>query len=330
MSDMSVVTTVRGAIDPDDLGRTLVHEHFFFGYPGHDGDRTMWHYDEQEIVDVAGTVVDKMRAYGVRTMFDLTPNDCGRDVVLLKRISEQYDMHVVATSGYYYEGEGAASYFKFRSLFSDIVKELTELYVTELTEGVAGTGIRTGVMKVATSAGTITDYEKATIQAAAAAQQITGAPILTHTSHGTMGPEQARLLLDSGADPAKVVIGHMCERSHDIAYQLDVLRLGVGIAFDRIGGTRMFNDVTDDDRMDMVVNLMDRGFGDRIFLSHDSVNHWKGRDASGFHKLPGTENWGIHRIGEYIIPGLLERGLSQDDVDGLLNDNVKHLWKTGA
>ena len=324
---MSIVTTVRGAIDPDDLGRTLVHEHFFFGYPGHDGDRTMWTNGDASILESAEATVAKMRAYGISTMFDLTPNDCGRDVRLLKEISERFGIQVVATSGYYYEGEGAASYFTFRSLFTDIVKEITELFVTELTEGVAGTGIRTGVMKVATSAGEITEYERATIQAAAAAQQLTGAPILTHTSRGTMGPEQARLLLDSGADPSKVVIGHMCERSHDVDYQLAVLRQGVGIAFDRIGGNRMFNDVTDDDRLDMVVNLMERGFGDRIFLSHDSVNYWKGRDASGFHELPGAEHWGIHRIGEYIIPGLLERGCTAQDIDGLLVDNVAHLWK---
>jgi phosphotriesterase-related protein len=324
---MGVVTTVAGVIDPDDLGRSLVHEHFFFGYPGHEGDRTMWTYDEQAILDAARSVSRTTRAYGVRTVFDLTPSDCGRDVRLLKEISQRHDIQIVATSGYY---EGGASYLKFRSLFNDTVKELTELFVTELTDGVEGTGIRTGLLKVATGAGEITEYEKATFQAAAAAQQLTGTPIFTHTSQGTMGPEQARLLLEAGADPAKVVIGHMCERSHDVQYQLDVLKQGVGIAFDRIGGNRLFNDVTDDDRMDMVVNLMDRGFGDRIFLSHDSVNHWKGRDASAFQHVPGAEHWGIHRIGEYVIPSLLERGLSENDVDGLVRDNVQHLWKNGA
>jgi phosphotriesterase-related protein len=324
---MGVVATVQGAIDPDDLGRTLVHEHFFFGYPGHEGDRTMWTYDEQAILDGAGAMVARMQAYGIRTVFDLTPNDCGRDVRLLAEIAERHGIQVVATSGYY---EGGASYFRFRHLFGDIVKELTELFVTELTDGVQDTGIRTGILKVATGAGEITEYDRATMLAAAAAQQLTGAPILTHTSHGTMGPDQARLLLDAGADPAKVVIGHMCERSHDVQYQLEVLKQGVGIGFDRIGGNRLFNDVTDDDRMDMIVDLMERGFGDRIFLSHDAVDHWKGREASGFQKLAGTEHWGVHRMGEYIIPGLLQRGLSENDIDGLLADNVQHLWKSGA
>lgn len=327
---MSVVTTVRGAIDPDDLGRTLVHEHFVFGYPGHEGDRTMWAEREADVLADAGRAVEKVRAYGVRTVVDLTPNDCGRDVRRLAEISETYDIQVVATSGYYHEQEGAHAYFGMRRLFADVVAELTELFVTELTEGVEGTGIRTGVLKVATSPGRITLYEEATVRAAAAAQQVTGTPILSHTSRGTMGPELAALLLDAGADPAKVVIGHMCERARDVEYQLEVLRQGVGVAFDRIGGNGFFNEVTDDDRMDMIVNLMDRGYGDRIFLSHDSINHWKGRSFDGFHQLPGAEHWGIHRIGEHVIPGLLARGLSASDIDGLLDDNVKHLWKNGA
>ncbi len=320
------VTTVRGPLDPEALGRTLVHEHFTFGYPGYEGDRTMWREDRADVLARAGAAVSTMRAAGISAVLDLTPNDCGRDVVLLREVAERFDFTVVATSGYYYEGEGAPPYFSLRRLFSDIVAELTELFVTELTVGVAGTGIRTGAIKVASSRGKITEYEHAVMRAAAAAQRVTGAPILTHTSHGTMGPEQAALLLDAGADPAKVVIGHMCGRAKDVGYQLETLRHGVGVAFDRIGLNRMMNDITDEDRMDMVVDLIGRGFGDRVFLSHDSVNHWKGRDASGFHRLPGAEHWGIGRIGEHVVPGLLDRGLSVEDVDRLLVDNVKRLW----
>lgn len=323
---MTLVSTVRGPISPADLGRTLVHEHFAFGYPGTDGDRTMWTYDEDAVLASAAAAVEVARRSQFATIVDLTPNECLRDPVLLRRIAQDNDVNVVCSTGYYYEGEGAPAYFRFRSLFADITAELTELFVTELTEGIAGTGIRAGVMKVGTSEGVITPYEECVLRAAARAQQVTGAPIITHTSAGTMGPEQAKLLLDAGADPAKVVIGHMCGNAKDHNYQLATLRYGVGIGYDRIGGNRMFNDVTDDDRMDAVVTLMDQGYAGRIFLSHDSVNHWYGRDVRGFYDLPGTEHWDIGRIGSYIIPGLLARGCSMADVDGLLVDNVKNLW----
>ncbi|NTW38723.1 MAG: phosphotriesterase-related protein [Cellulomonadaceae bacterium] len=323
---MTQVNTVRGPISVDDLGPTSIHEHFAFGYPGSDGDRTMWTYDQAQILARATEMAADLRSSGLRTVFDLTPNDCGRDPVLLRTVAEENDLTIVCSTGYYYEGEGAPSYFKFRSIFADVTAELTDLMVTELTEGIAGTGIKAGVMKVGTSEGVITDYETCILKAAAAAQQVTGAPIITHTSGGTMGPQQARLLLDAGADPAKVVIGHMCGNVADTTYQLATLRYGVGVGFDRIGLNKMFNDVTDDDRMDAVVSLMDLGYSARIFLAHDAVNHWYGRSVQGFYDLPGAEHWSTRRLGEYIVPGLLARGCSQADVDGLLTANVRSLW----
>lgn len=323
------VTTVTGPVAPADLGRALVHEHFSFGYPGCEADRTMWptHRNSEDAVMAAvADAVSRVREYGVTTVIDLTPNDCGRDVELLRRISREHDLQIVCATGLYHEGDGASGYFSFRRLYTDIAAELTELFVAELTEGVAGTGIRAGVIKVATSAGTITEYEQAVITAAARAQQATGAPIITHTSHGTMGPEQARALLAAGADPAKVVVGHMCGNL-DRDYQLATLATGVRIAYDRIGCNRMFNDITDDDRIESIVALAGLGHLGRIVLSHDWVAHWQGRSAQGFHDLPGARHWSPSRIGEHIVPGLLARGLGEDEVDRLLVGNVRSLWE---
>jgi phosphotriesterase-related protein len=141
-----------------------------------------------------------------------------------------------------------------------------------------------------------------------------------------MGPDQARVLVESGADPAKVVIGHMCGNARDLDYQLATLKYGVGIGFDRIGLNNMFNDITDEVRMDTIMALVERGYRDRIFLSQDSVNNWLGRSAEGFYDLPGTEHWKISRVGEHILPGLKQRGLAESDLDQLLVGNIARLW----
>ncbi len=324
---MATVPTTRGGIAPERLGRTLMHEHFQFGYPGCDGDRTMWSYHGADVLTAAAKAIGGARAAGITTIIDATPNDCGRDPVLLRTIAQQNDLNVICATGYYYEGEGAPAYFKFRSVFADVVAEIAELMQIELTVGIAGTGIRAGVIKVGTSEGRITSYEECLLRAAARAQQATAAPIITHTQAGTMGPEQARLLVEAGADPARVIVGHMCGAARDLDYQRATLRYGVGIGFDRIGLNRMSNDITDDTRLDAVTALTDEGYGDRIFLSHDSVNYWLGRDASGFHELPGTADWDMARIGAYLIPALLARGWSERDIDRLLVDNVRRLWE---
>lgn len=323
---MALVNTVRGPVSPVELGRTLMHEHFRFGYAGCEGDRTMWSDDREAQLGHAAAAIAASRRSGIQTVFDVTPNDCGRDPLFLRQVAERNDFNIVCATGYYYEGEGAPAYFRFRSMFADITAELAELMRVELTEGIDGTGIKAGVIKVGTSDGHITEYERCLLRAAARAQQDTGAPIITHTQAGTMGPEQARILVEAEADPAKVIIGHMCGNAKDLDYQLATLDYGVGIGFDRIGLNRMFNDITDDDRMDTIVALIERGYGGRLFLSQDSVNCWLGRDATGFTGLPAAEHWQISRIGEYIIPGLRDRGCSSADIDGLLVDNIRHLW----
>jgi len=304
-----------------------MHEHMVFGYPGFEGDKTMWAKSHDELMEAAGRDVEAAKAYGVHTFFDATPNDCGRDPVLLRDIAQTHDVNIVCSTAYYYEGEGAPAYFKFRSLFTDIVSEIADLMVTELTDGIAGTGIKAGVIKLGTSENVITPYEQAITKAAARAQQATGAPIITHTQAGTMGPDQARLLVEAGADPAKTIIGHMCGRAGDLDYQKATLAYGVGIGFDRIGGNNLFSDITDDIRMDAIAALIKAGYRKRIFLSHDYVANWLGRDASGFYNLPGAKYWNTSRIGAYILPGLAARGLSVDDIDAMMVINIARLWE---
>ena len=91
------------------------------------------------------------------------------------------------------------------------------MMATELTEGIEGTGIKAGVIKLASSEGRIAPMEEILFKAAARAQKETGCAIITHTQKGTMGPEQAELLISCGADPNKIAIGHMCG-STDIDY----------------------------------------------------------------------------------------------------------------
>ncbi|WP_062204466.1 phosphotriesterase family protein [Demequina salsinemoris] len=324
---MTTVNTVLGPVEAASLGRTLFHEHLVFGYAGHEGDRSMWDYDEDAIVAKGVASLRSIKEQGFSTIFEATPNDSGRDPLLMKRIAEETGFNVICATGYYKEHHGGSAYFDMRRIFTDTVAEMADLFIKELTEGIRDTGVKAGVMKVATGHSGITDYEHAVISAAARAQQATGAPIITHTEDGTAAPEQARALIDAGADPSKVVVGHMCGNAKNLDYQLAVLETGVGIGFDRTGGNRLFNDITDDDRIDMAVTLAERGYLNRIFWSQDSIANWLGRSWDGFYALPGAKDWKITRIGDYIVPGLLGRGLTEADIDQLLVNNIRSLWE---
>lgn len=116
---MTRVKTVTGPVDASQLGKTLVHEHFAFGYPGFAGDLTLGTPDRETVLQVGTGVAARVQAHGVKTVIDVTPNDCGRDPELLREISERTEVQIVCATGFYYEGEGAPAYFKFRSAFGD-------------------------------------------------------------------------------------------------------------------------------------------------------------------------------------------------------------------
>lgn len=73
----TMVNTVIGPVSSDDLGKTLVHEHFMFGYPGYQVDVRFGKYAREGAVQIGIEVAGKAKAYGVKTIVDATPNECG-------------------------------------------------------------------------------------------------------------------------------------------------------------------------------------------------------------------------------------------------------------
>ncbi|MFT9597621.1 phosphotriesterase family protein, partial [Mesobacillus sp.] len=273
---MGMINTVTGPIKAEQLGKTLIHEHFIFGYPGFQGDVTLGAFNEESALEEAINIARFMQSFGVKTVVDPTPNECGRNPEFLKKISEATGLQIICATGYYYEGEGATPYFKFRQALGTAEEEIYQMFKKELTEGIANSGIRPGVIKLASSKDEITEYEKMFFRAGARVQQETGAVILTHTQEGTMGPEQVRLLIENGADPGKIIIGHMCGNT-DPEYHKQVLDQGVRIGLDRFGIQGMVGAPFDHERVQMLLALLNEGYEDQILLAHDTVNIWLGR-----------------------------------------------------
>lgn len=319
---MNHVNTVTGPSDPAKLGRTLMHEHFLFGFCGYQGDTTLGGFKEEEYTKDCIQAVEDARAYGIETIVDATTNECGRNVRFLKKISEMTGMRIICSTGYYYQAESAFAYWNFRSGFADIEQEIYEMMLTEVTDGIEGTDIRAGVIKLASSFNEITPTEEIFFKAAARVQKETGVPVITHTQQGTMGPQQAKLLIDNGADPSKIAIGHMCG-STDLDYHEAVLKQGVYINMDRFGlEGELFHTPTDEQRMDVIQALTEKGYGDKILLGHDSVNVNLGR---GLIMTPfmqdAMKDANIRTIGKKVIPGLKARGFDESGIERLLADN---------
>ncbi|KPV44417.1 phosphotriesterase family protein [Alicyclobacillus ferrooxydans] len=322
----NMVNTVTGPVPASDLGKTLMHEHFVFGYPGYQGDVTLGAFDHEEALNIGIGVAERLLAHGVKTVVDPTPNDCGRNPELLREISERTGLQIICATGYYYEGEGAPAYFKLRAGFGDIGEEVYEMFMTEITRGIAKTGIKPGVIKLGSSRGVITDYEQVFFRAAARAQKETGITIVTHTQDGTMGPDQADLLISEGGNPDRIVIGHM-DGNTDVAYHHETLKRGVTIGFDRFGLQIVNNCPMDYLRETVLIGLIGIGYGHKVVLSHDSVNCWCGRPFKMSEQAAALlSTWNPTHIFDDVLPVLEKAGITEAQLRQIFEENPRSVF----
>ncbi len=220
---VQLVNTVLGPIAPENLGVTLMHEHLIYGYPGWQDDSAAPPYNRNKAFEICCCMVGKAMAYGLKTktLVDATPNDGQRDPELYKMVADKTGINIICSTGLYTEEMGASAYLKVRRAvsggFPAITEEVCETFLKDITQGIGDTDVKAGVIKVATGRGEITPYEGMVLEEAVMAQKETGVPIITHTEDGTMEPQQADLLISLGADPGRIMIGHMCGNA-DIGY----------------------------------------------------------------------------------------------------------------
>jgi predicted metal-dependent phosphotriesterase family hydrolase len=300
------VRTVRGDVPPEALGMTLCHEHLFTrpSLRLQDGGDMVLD-DEQRSVDELAFFTQA----GGSGLIELTVPEFGRDVAALRRISEASGVHVVATTGHVSEDYWAEALDVPAMSEERIVEEM----LRDLTEGCDGTGIRAGIIKAGSSLGEVSPAERRVLRAAAKAQMITGAPITTHTTAGTMAAEQASILVGAGADPRRVCIGHLDRR---LAYEEHraLAADGFFLGYDCFSKDWYEPDAA---RVDSLMRLVRDGFGGQLCLSADLARRsqrvaWGG--GPGYTFVPWR-----------VLPWLRREGATDEDIEQIMVGNPRRL-----
>lgn len=316
------INTAAGSIDIGNLGKTLMHEHLVIGFPGWESDTSLPAPTVREMTAVCVDKIAELKGAGFSSLLDPCPNDIGRDVPLMAEVAGRSGFNIIFATGLYHHHLGGMAYWETKfGLDPDAEKRLADLFIKELTVGVADTDIKAGVIKVATAMPPFTEYEKKIFRAAAAASKATGAPITTHTD-ATLGDEQLAFLTGLGVPAHKIVIGHSCG-SADHDYHLKIVNGGAYIGFDRFGLEIIQPDRV---RVESLLKLLRKGYGKQVVISHDSVWCWKGGMIPKALIDQIADGHMSMRFTRVITPMLKDAGVSQAEIDSILTENPRRYF----
>ncbi len=309
-----IVNSVTGPLNVKDFGPTLMHEHVMIMDAFMRQSFPDW-LQMDKFLSVALPQLEKLRSYGIKTIFDATPINLGRDIKVIAEVAKRSGFNILASTGlYFFENE-------WNSQMD--ANWLAKRFIGELRDGIQGTGIKAALVKCATDRKGVTPRNKIMLEAAARASAETDAPILTHTYAATKnGNDQLAVLLNAGARPERLVIGHSGD-STDLDYLQGLLDKGVYLGMDRFGINHF---CTTEMRVDTIVKLVKKGYAKQLMLSHDSsfyIDAWRPLHRERYEKQ-GAHN--IFLISEKVLPMLREKGVSQADIDLMMCGNVQRLF----
>lgn len=329
---MAQVITANGMVDSNDLGKTLIHEHIIMGYPGWDFDAD-YVFDKEAIIEKIVQAIEKAKAHGVKTIVDAFPYDPKRFPEINQIVQQKTGVNIICSTGCHSYAGGVGHYWAntLATMYDpDMMRDrLAHSMIRDIEEGIDGTGIRAGIIKVATDAHPdmkMTAYEQLTFSAAGKAQKATGVPVITHTSGATLAVEQAETLIRYGANPEKVAIGHMCDTT-DVDYLESVLATGVYVNFDRFGISFTCPE-GEEGKMKTLVALVKKGYGKRIMISHDFciVELGVGVQSAKFLEGRDMDSWRLDGIFDRQIPEMMKMGLTEAEVEDLLINNPRRFF----
>ena len=337
------IQTVLGAIEPDALGTTLTHEHLLidlapvFSPPVESGARAIYeapvtpqsaeilgyiryhnasNRENSRLLDVE-TAIDEANLYkqfGGASLVDATSVGIARDPLGLARISRATGVNVIMGAAFYVN-DAHPPYVAERS-----VEQLAEQIIRDVTEGVDGTGIRSGVIGEVGCSWPLTDDERKVLTAAAIAQRATGAPILIHPGRNEQSPLRIIEALDAdGADLSRTIIGHLDRTVFERETLTAIGQAGCYFEWDLFGSEgahyRLNPDIdhpNDATKLADIAWLISEGCGERIVIAHDICSR---------HRLLKYGGHGYFYILAQIVPMMRRRGFTESDINNILIHN---------
>ncbi len=290
------IMTVTGPVSVKKMGKTLHHEHILVDFIG--ADSTGYHrWNREEVVKKVLPYLLEARDLGYKTIMECTPAFLGRDPELLKMLSEKTGMYFVTNTGLYSAYDGK---YIPEELQTKTAKELAALWIDEAKNGIEGTGVYPGFIKIAVERGPLNELNRKVVEAACITHKATGLVIMSHTGPALPALQQLEILKEYGVDPSAFIWTH-ANNEKDWAKLLEAARMGVFIAFDGFAPDKV------DEYLDFILYMKKHGQLPQVLLSHDAGWYSPGEPDGGNFR-------GYSDIETYLIPAMEKAGIAQFDL----------------
>ena len=295
------VMTVLGAIPANQIGITLMHEHFLADLSRKTGEPDHFLGNIKVAIEEAKHFCNA----GGTTVVDVTTRGLGREPEALQEIARETGLNIVMGCGWYREP------YYYHELYKKTTNQIANDIIRDVVKGVGDTKVRAGIIgEIGCHLHYIQPSEERSFRAAARAQKHTGLTITTHAVRAEVGLDILDLLSEEGVDLRRVIVGH-CDTYYDSEYHEAVARRGAFVEFDTIRGKSEFDT---EQRVQWIMLLVEKGYLHKILLSQDVCmkSHLRAYGGNGYDYILTS-----------FIPRLKQAGLNNEQIQILLEKNPK-------
>jgi len=305
----SRIITVSGEIPASEIGKTLHHEHLLVDFIG--ADSTGYHrWDKNEVVDKVLPYLVEIKKLGYKTLVECTPAYLGRDPELLQILTEKSGIQIITNTGYY---SAVGAKFIPKHAFEESSEELAKRWIEEAKNGIEGTSVFPGFIKIAVERKPLEEINKKVVEAACITHKATGLTIMSHTGLAVPAYQQLEILKELGVHPSAFIWTH-AHNEKDYNKHIEAARMGAWIAFDNFKPERL------DRYIEFALMMKKEGLLGKVLFSHDAGWYRPGEPDGGKFR-------GFTDIDELLIPALQKNGLTQPDIHQLFVQNPSEAFK---
>ena len=298
------IITVNGRISPGKLGKTLEHEHLLVDFTRQQNNQPeLYNIDEADSVILPQ--LNRLKEFGVKSFIDCTPIYLGRDVRLLKRLSEETGLNIITNTGFY----GAQNNrFIPEYVLNMSPSMISTFWIAEFEQGIEGTGIRPGFIKIGVNRKPLSEFHAKLVRAAAITHKATGLTIMAHTGPAVAAFQELEILKEEGVDPEAFIWTHASDEK-EWSQLVRAAKMGAWISLDKYGWKEEYMD----DYPKILKLMKKEGVLNRVLISHDAGWFDPGQPEQQYR--PYTP------IFTELIPNLEKLGFPKDDIKMLLVTN---------